>query len=86
LGAVIELEGAIRLDAMLFGESQSRIVLSVRRRHLGRLRELAAQHDVPITTLGEVRGQRLIVNPVIDVEVSDLRRAWSTALPRRLQP
>ncbi len=86
LGAVIELEGAIRLDALLFGESQSRIVLSMRRRNLARLRELAARHDVPITTLGEVRGQRLIINPVIDVEIGELRRAWSTALPRRLQP
>ena len=84
-GAVVELEGAIRLDALLFGESQSRIVLSMRRRNLSRLRELAAEHDVPLTSLGEVRGQRLVIHPLIDVDVSELQRAWSTALPRRLE-
>jgi len=36
IGAAIELEGAIRPDALLFSESQSRIVLSLRRRHFGR--------------------------------------------------
>jgi phosphoribosylformylglycinamidine synthase len=84
VGAVIELEGAIRPDALLFGESQSRIVLSVRRRHLGRLRELAAQAEVPVGVLGEVRGRRLVINPLIDVSVDELHRVWMAALPRRM--
>jgi phosphoribosylformylglycinamidine synthase II len=83
-GAVIELEGAIRPDALLFGESQSRVILSLRRRHLGRLRELATAHEVPLTVLGEVRGRRLVISPLIDVEVDDLRRVWASALPRRM--
>jgi phosphoribosylformylglycinamidine synthase II len=83
-GAIIELEGTIRPDALLFSESQSRIILSLRRRHLGRLRELAAAHDVPLAVLGEVRGRRLVINPLIDVELDELRRVWTTALPRRL--
>jgi len=83
-GAVIELEGAIRPDAILFGESQSRIVVSLRRRHLGRLRELAAAANVPVTQLGEVRGHRLVISPLIDIEVEQLRRVWSDAIPRRM--
>ena len=85
LGAVIELEGAIRPDALLFGESQSRIVLTLRRRHLSRLREIAAAAEVPLTILGEVRGRRLIIGPLIDVEVEELRRVWDGALPRRME-
>jgi len=84
LGAVIELEGAIRPDALLFGESQSRIILSLRRRHLGRLRELASAADVPLAVLGEVRGRRLAINPLIDVDLDEMHRVWSSALPRRL--
>jgi phosphoribosylformylglycinamidine synthase len=84
LGAAIELEGSIRPDAMLFGESQSRIVLSLRRRHLGRLRELAGARDVPISVLGEVKGRRLVISPLIDIDAQELRHAWSTALPRRM--
>ena len=83
-GAVIELEGAIRPDALLFGESQSRIIVSLRRRHLGRLREIAAA-NVPVTLLGEVRGRRLVIGPLVDVDVAELRRAWTKALPRRME-
>jgi len=83
-GAFIELEGAIRPDALLFGESQSRIVVSLRRRHLARLRELAAANETPLTVLGEVRGRRLLIAPLIDLDLEELRRAWSQALPRRL--
>jgi phosphoribosylformylglycinamidine synthase II len=84
-GAVIELQGDIRPDALLFGESQSRIILSARRQHLGRLRDLARTADVPLTVLGEVRGRRLVVSPLVDVEVDELWQVWSTALPRRME-
>src|SRR5262249_12797832 len=55
LGFRVAIERGIRTDALLFGESQSRMLLSLRRRHLGRLRDLARREDVPFTLLGEVR-------------------------------
>jgi len=84
LGAVIDLEGSIRPDALLFGESQSRVILSLRRRHLGRLRELAAEADVPVTILGETRGRRLVIHPLIDLDLEEVRRVWESGLPRRM--
>ncbi len=84
LGAVVELEGAIRPDALLFGESQSRIIVSLRRQHLGRLRELAERHETPFTVLGEVRGHRLTIGSLIDLTLKEMRQVWETALPRRL--
>jgi phosphoribosylformylglycinamidine synthase len=83
LGAAIDLEGAIRPDALLFGESQSRVIVSLRRQHLGRLRELADRHEVPFAVLGEVRRHRLTIGTLIDVSVAELRQVWETALPRR---
>jgi phosphoribosylformylglycinamidine synthase II len=84
LGAVVDLEGAIRPDALLFGESQSRVLISLRRRHLGRMRELAAAADVPLSILGEVRGRRLVVQPLVDLDLDEIRHTWSSALPRRM--
>jgi len=84
IGAVLQLEGAIRPDALLFGESQSRIILSLRRRHLPRLREMASRADVPITVLGDVRGTRLVIGTLIDLPIAELRRVWAEALPRRM--
>jgi phosphoribosylformylglycinamidine (FGAM) synthase-like enzyme len=84
LGASVDLEGAIRPDALLFGESQSRIVVSLRRQHVSRLHELARRHDVPFAVLGEVRKHRLTIGVLIDLSLGELRRAWETALPRRL--
>ena len=83
-GAEIEMEGALRADAWLFGESQSRVILSVRRRHLGRLRELADSLQVPFTVLGEVKSRRLRIGELIDQDITDLRATWSKALPRRM--
>jgi phosphoribosylformylglycinamidine synthase len=83
-GAEIEMEGELRPDAWLFGESQSRVVLSVRRRHLGRIRELAESMQVPFTVLGEVKGRRLRIGELIDADVAELRATWTNALPRRM--
>jgi phosphoribosylformylglycinamidine synthase len=85
LGAEVELEADIRPDAWLFGESQSRIVLSLRKKHVNRLRELARAADVPCTVLGEVRGRRLRIGSLIDVSTTDLRAAWANALAQRME-
>jgi phosphoribosylformylglycinamidine synthase len=84
IGARIELEGGLRPDALLFGESQGRIVVSLRRRHLARLREIARRDDVPFTVIGEVRGQRLEIGDLVDVPVAVARERWRTGLERAL--
>ena len=84
LGARITLEQGMRADALLFGESQSRMLVSLRRRHLGRLRDLARREDVPFTVLGEVRGSSLVIGDLIDLPVEAARARWRHALERRL--
>ncbi len=80
LGAEIELEASIRPDAWLFGESQSRILMSLKSRDLSRLREIAAEQDVHLAVLGTVRGNRLRIGQLIDSDVQELKEAWSGAL------
>ena len=54
LQRLLERDGC-RLDSLLFGESQSRIVLSLSPERLPELEMLAAERDVPLAVLGTVR-------------------------------
>ncbi len=80
----IELHEMMRGDALLFGESQSRIIVSVREKDLNRLREIAAKEAAPIQVIGAVGGTRFVVQPMIRLPVEDLKAVWGGALERRL--
>jgi phosphoribosylformylglycinamidine synthase subunit PurL len=83
-GARVALEGGIRNDALLFGESQSRMLVSVRRKSLTQLRELARREDVPCTVLGEVRGHSLVIDGLVHLPIESTRERWRRALERRV--
>jgi phosphoribosylformylglycinamidine synthase subunit PurL len=77
-------EGLIIGEAgILFGESQSRFVISFAREALVRLHELAGRHSVPFRGLGSVGGERVCVTGCIDVSLADVRRAHEGALIER---
>jgi phosphoribosylformylglycinamidine synthase subunit PurL len=77
-------EGLINGPAgILFGESQSRFVISFAREALVRLHELAARHSVPFRGLGSVGGERFCVTGCIDVSLADVRRVHEGALIER---
>jgi len=84
IGCRVTIDHGVRLDAFLFGESQSRIVASVERGSVARVRERAAAAGVAVTVIGEVTGRRLVIGDAIDVEVSELRSEWAMGLERRL--
>ncbi|HEY8674031.1 MAG TPA: phosphoribosylformylglycinamidine synthase subunit PurL [Candidatus Dormibacteraeota bacterium] len=78
LGGLMEREAGI-----LFGESQSRFLISFAREALVRLHELAGRHSVPLRGVGSVGGERLCVTGCIDVPLSEVRRAHQGALIER---
>jgi phosphoribosylformylglycinamidine synthase subunit PurL len=85
----IEAEVDIRLDSVLFGETQSRVILSIAPQHLEQLRHMAHQAGVPVTYIGNVGGDKFIVGddrsgvlqPLIDVPVEELHRVYRGAIP-----
>ncbi len=83
LARLLERDGC-RRDSLLFGETQSRIVLSLAPEKLGQLEKLAASMGVPLALLGTVGGSRLRLGQWVDVPVSDLSRTWSTAYDRMM--
>ncbi len=68
---------------ILFGESQSRFVISFAREALVRLHELAGRHSVPFRGLGSVGGERVGVTGCIDASLADVRRVHEGALIER---
>jgi phosphoribosylformylglycinamidine synthase len=85
LGAVIELHEMMRADALLFGESQSRIIVSLKEKDVSRLKEMADHDGVPMQVLGEVGGSRLAIYPLIQLSVEELKEIWGGSLEKRLQ-
>jgi phosphoribosylformylglycinamidine synthase subunit PurL len=84
VGVDVTLPEAIRPDALLFGESQSRIVLSVREADVSRVQAIADHHGVKVTPVGRTGGSRFICRSRtfhIDLPVGDLDRAWRGSLP-----
>lgn len=93
LGAVVRLaRGRLRKDALLFGESQSRVVISARPVHRQPILDHARRFGVPAEMIGTVSGDRLVVSledersteRVIDQPVAMLHERWSGSLERTL--
>jgi phosphoribosylformylglycinamidine synthase len=60
MGVRIESHEMIRGDALLFSESQSRIVVSVKESDVTELEEIAARHNAPARVIGTA-GARFVV-------------------------
>ena len=85
LGVRIEMREMIRGDALLFSESQSRILVSMQEKDLSQLQEIASGHGVPLQVIGAVGGSRFSIQPILQLPVDDLQMIWSSALGNRLQ-
>jgi phosphoribosylformylglycinamidine synthase len=92
LGATIVLPNLpIRRDAHLFGESQSRIVVTVAETDLPKLVHQCEGQGVPMAVIGRVEGQHLTVRvagderPLIDLPVERMRTAWQGAIESYFQ-
>ncbi len=81
IGATINLGAQpIRKDALLFGETQSRIILSARPKNLKKIIQIAKKNQAPVSIIGEVGGSKLMIKPFVNISVNDLYKAWSQAI------
>ena len=78
------LETGGRIDAEIFGEEQSRIVVSLEPARLGELQKLAARHQVSLKELGTVGGERFVIEGMIDLPLRDVAEAWRGGLKQAL--
>jgi len=85
MGVRIESHEMIRGDALLFSESQSRIVVSVKENDVAELEEIAARHNAPAQVIGTTGGARFVVLPLLQLPVDELKTIWATGLTARLK-
>ncbi len=90
LGADIALSTDERTDAALFGETASRIVVSLPAENLLRLQQIARAHGISCVELGTVISERTLRiaingNTRIDLPLDALSDAYEGAIPRLLR-
>jgi phosphoribosylformylglycinamidine synthase len=84
-GITVELSGTIRGDALLFSESQARAVVSLDNKYTGILRTITESNNVPMTVIGTVGGAGFLIKGLIDIPVSEARRAWAAGFESNLK-
>jgi phosphoribosylformylglycinamidine synthase len=80
VGAEIDMQtDGLSAEALLFGESPSRIVISFAPEHLERVKEIAG--ICPLAMIGKVGGSDLkINNGAVSASVAELESAWKNSL------
>ena len=85
MGCRVDLKDALRPDSLLFGESQSRIVVSVQVSKVRRLLALAAKKKVPAVVIGSTGGNNLQLShrgkKLVSAPVGRFFKAWKSAIP-----
>lgn len=74
----------LRTDALLFGESQSRIIVSAKFENADSIEALCKKNDVPFSKVGTVGGQLFKIGNLIDLKLSDMDRAWRESILKSL--
>ena len=85
MGAVINLSDNIRDDALLFGETQSRIILTVSAEKVLAFADIAMLNQVPFEIIGKVGGQKIVVHKgkkkLVDIAVRDAIKVYEETIP-----
>lgn len=89
IGAKVDLSGvnAARLDALLFGETQGRIVLSATNANADKIVAEARQLGVGVTRLGAVGGDRLTIKTAageFSAPLTELHDPWWNSIARAM--
>jgi len=86
IGCILDLGNSFREDALLFGETQSRIIVSLPSSNLAALMALAKESGVEAAPIGQCGGRSLIIRcadrEIINLPVEICQRAWKNAIPR----
>lgn len=84
-GAAFDLKDSFRTDCLLFGETQSRVVISCSTDNAARIQELFKKADISCNQIGTVGGDRYKINDLIDLPLTDLSHAFFDAMPEFME-
>lgn len=89
LGAEISLdEEGMRKDALLFGESQSRFIISISPKNQKEVEKIIDKKGLLFTVLGRTGGKKMIINigeeKIVDIGLNELNKSWRGSIARSL--
>ena len=89
IGLNVDLQDEMRTDMLLFGETQSRIVVTVKSHDIQRLIELARKKKVKATPIGSTGGKKIVISHnnqrIVKLTVEEAYRAWKDIIPEVFQ-
>ena len=85
LGFNIETDNNFRKDAYLFGESQSRIIISVQEDNEDQLVNYLNSNNIPFTRLGEVAGDHFIIDEEDYGPISEWKNVFENQLEELIE-
>ncbi|MFQ6083475.1 MAG: phosphoribosylformylglycinamidine synthase subunit PurL [Candidatus Aminicenantia bacterium] len=84
-GVEVNLEDDFRPDALLFGETQSRIVVSTNSSKIDEIKKLARSHQIPYQIIGQVKGEKFQIRQkgklLINLPLKKIYHTWKETLP-----
>lgn len=84
-GAEVNLQIDGRKDFILYGEDQSRILISLPKSNLSHLSNICDRYDVKLTQIGKITGNLLIINDLINAPVAQLKKIYLTAIRGKME-
>jgi phosphoribosylformylglycinamidine synthase II len=85
IGSAVHLEEQIREDSLLFSETQSRIIVTVKPADREHIAKIAKKRKVPLIEIGATGGDRILIHhqkkKIIDLSVEDSYQTWKRAIP-----
>ncbi|MCL4478469.1 MAG: phosphoribosylformylglycinamidine synthase subunit PurL [Deltaproteobacteria bacterium] len=80
IGAKIKIKWRYRPDIELFSETQHRILITIDRSDLKRLKLMADKNNVPFQTIGTVNGKSLSIDGLFSIPVNELKNVYNKGL------
>ena len=84
LGAEIDIKSEVSEKALLFGESQSRIILSLDKNDENKLTKIAEKNEIPFQKIGCTISDSLQFNKLLNLTVKEMKTEWETAIENKV--
>ena len=84
LGFSATIDTEIRMDAILFGESQGRIIVTCTADHIDAIKSLAMANNIDCQEIGSVTSGNLDFNGESFGAIGDYKESYMTSLAQKL--
>ena len=85
LDGIRKHQKGLREDALYFGESQSRVVLSVSPEHQRDIKHLAQKQGVTLCEIGKVGGETLVLEDRVRLTVREMTNLFENTIPNIME-